>query len=178
MQLVPVFDDDNNEIGHVPNSSSKNPVQGVMHCGTCGAVATVHKASGKRSNQLYTICSNDAVDENGHKICGATNQEGGQARQALIKQVMRRTVEELNAEAITADSAGIEAQEHSAKADDKPAVKPEGIPAETADNAVSTVNSEPAPPPPQNPENKPKDKPIGLFAVLGAGIGGLLAFMM
>ncbi|MGF1702514.1 hypothetical protein L4D09_19655 [Photobacterium makurazakiensis] len=67
----------------MPVRTSTNKVEGINRC-ECGNVRTIHRARGKRSKYLYSICDD----------CG-TNQQTGQFWQSRFK-VNFATLEELH----------------------------------------------------------------------------------
>lgn len=172
--LVPVLAADGALIGHIPNRASKNPVIGVIRC-DCGEPATVHNPKGRRSGHYYTMCSD----------CG-TDQRSGEKRQQFIRSVMVPTVEELPALTLDAPEKSekltiteplpdIASKPEAEPA--KPEIKPQQAvtekPLKAATDTAYTVND---PLPENEPEDEPEIKPIGLFAIAGAVLGGLLAF--
>lgn len=162
MANVPFFDVKGVQIGTIPNRSSKNSVLGVIRC-DCGEPATVHNPRGKRSGRYYTMC-----DE-----CG-TDQRAGDTRQAKIRAEMVQTIEELPPLVNQVKAEKVEPAE--AVEAEKEAEKPDPVkPLQANENTVSTVNEPDPKPEPKTPDPEPKEKPISLFAVVGALLGAALA---
>jgi hypothetical protein len=162
MANVPVLNESGVQIGTIPNRSSKNPVMGVIRC-DCGEPATVHNPRGKRSGRYYTMCNE----------CG-TDQRAGDTRQSKIRAEMVRTIEELPplVNPVKAEAPKpAEAVEAVTEAEKTEPAKP----LQANENAVSTVNEPDPKPEPNEPEPEPNEKPISLFAVVGALLGAALA---
>ena len=166
MANIPFLNADGEQIGTIPNRSSKNPVIGVIRC-DCGEPATVHNPRGKRSGRYYTMCD-----------CCGTDQRAGDTRQAKIRAEMVQTIEELTPlvnqvkyENIESDKA-VEAVKEAEKAE------PEEAP-QAAENAVSTVNEPETETPPKETENLPHEKPNRILTIFfGGALGAVLAAVL
>lgn len=162
MANVPFLNADGEQIGTIPNRSSKNPVIGVIRC-DCGEPATVHNPRGKRSGRYYTMCDS----------CG-TDQRAGDTRQAKIRAEMVQTIEELSPLVNQVEAEKVEPVEIPEAVKEAEKAEPEEAP-QAAENAVSTVNESKAETLPKETENPPHEKPISLFIIIGGALGAVLA---
>ncbi|TMO53835.1 hypothetical protein [Pseudoalteromonas phenolica] len=187
MNLVPVEGG-----GHVPMSTSKNPVLGVYRH-HCGEIATVHQPKGQKKAHLrYLLCPKCKCD-----------QASGDEYQQLIRENTYRTIEELEAAEAVKLTVNQNEQNQLAETPDTPADavykdvdRPESAllnqplqvveselteqPSETPTDVVKPLPEQPTVKPIAQPNtpaanDSDKTKKVAVCAVLGAIVGGLFA---
>lgn len=178
MKTVPTLDGS----GTIPLCASKNPVLGVYKH-HCGQIATVHQPKGRKAHLRYLICPQCKTD-----------QASGKEYQAKIRSDMQPSLEALaEVEASTPNLIGSDTTDLTEK---QPIVTSSEQPLGTNETAVPNQKStEPLVPgtetteltdeltdepvkavnPPTNNTDRNKPKRVGIFAVVGGIIGGLLA---
>jgi len=194
MKTVPLA----NGGGTIPMRASKNPVLGVFRH-HCGELASVHQPKGKRSGTRYLICDGCGTDQ-----CGGTNYQAKikagtyhsiEALQAAentvltvkadveIKPIVKPEVEPLQATPHAAQTVNQAVENNDPILSEKvtapePITKPIAKPLQAAPSAVPTVKTIPnkvEPKPNAIPANDVKPMRIGIAAIFGGLIGGLLA---
>jgi len=198
MKTVPLA----NGGGTIPMRASKNPVLGVFRH-HCGELASVHQPKGKRSGTRYLICDGCGTDQCGGtnyqaKIKAGTYHsiEALQAAENAVRTVkadaeVKAVVELVVKPEVEPVVEPLQAAPHAAQTVNQPienndpilsekvtALEPTTKPLQAAPSAVSTVKTIPdavEPKPNATPPNDVKPMRIGLAAIFGGLIGGLLA---